>query len=204
MVLNDAILKITYVKGAFSNEEMDEIDDILTHFGKVRRNYYLMDAIGEPMTSLIIFGLGVVTGGIATGFFNAMGSDIYQKLKRNVADILSRKKHTKEIIFSLFTNTTEVKIISLPSSVKEVENVFDTINVAKDIAIDALAKDDTPKMTEAIIKYEDGWTIDYGAYRSQKDFFFYTYDENTGTWILDESYFKKNGKPYSKKKSKSN
>jgi len=138
---------------------MDEIEHILTQIGKVKRNYYLMEAIGEPMTAIIIFNLGVVTGAIATGFFKAMGSDIYQQLKKKVANILSRKKQTKEIIFRLITNTTEVKIVCLPSSVKEIENVFDTLNKAKDIAINALSKNDAPKMTEAIIKFEDGWKI---------------------------------------------
>jgi len=186
---NDDILTITYGQGAFSNEEMDEIDDILSHFGEVKRNFYFMETVDITGPGIIIFALGFIGGTIATGFFRAMGSDIYNKLKKKVIDALSRKEH-KRLLFILYSNSTEIRIVSLPSSVEEIGDVFDTLSQAKDIIINALSKEDTPKMTEVIVKYEDGWKIDYGTYRGPDEFYFCTYDEPTGTWMRDESFFK--------------
>jgi hypothetical protein len=185
----DDILNITYGQGAFSNEDMDEIDDILSHFGVVRRNFYFKEAVGITVPGIIIITLGAIGGAIAIGFFRALGSDIYLQLKKKVIDTLS-KKDSNRLLFILYSNSTEIRIVSLPSSVEEVGEVFDTISKAKDIIINALLKEGTPKMTEVIVKYEDGWKIDYGTYRRPNEFYFCTYDEPTGTWIRDESFFK--------------
>jgi len=194
-----SFMTITYGFGAFTEEEMDKIDGAAREIVQIERRYYVEESLAE-IPAYIFFFLGFVSGAIATGFFEAIGSDIYRNLKNKVKKILCRKKH-RSIGFEMESNSTKIKISSDATDEDEVDEVFDTINIAKDLAIESLSKKETPKMTEIRLSFKDkDLRLDSGQYWDPpKNVFFYIYNNKKNKWELGGSWFIKDGKHFAVK-----
>jgi len=176
-------LYITYNVGPFKKEEMDEIDEIIAKIVPVKRRFYSADSM-EKLPAYMIFTLGYVFGGISRGFFESLGSDIYNNLKNKIKNILSIKER-RGIIFEMNSNSTKIYLMSTNPNEDEIEKIFDTIDKAKNLAIDVLKEEDTPELTELRIFFDEDWDIREGWYISPEKMLFYDYENKK--WKIKSS-----------------
>ena len=188
-------LGIVYAYDAFSEEERKEINEIASKIVPVK-DAYLMHLSAEQMAGILVIALGLATSSIAIGFFEALGSDIYNSLKDKISKILS-KKDKPTIKFTMKYNDTLINISSSSNDENEIKIVFDTIDKAKDLAINVLNNNKTPKMTEINIIYNNGWFINYGQnWNPPEKIAYFEYDIHNNEWKLTGPYYMDNGNIY--------
>ena len=142
----------------------------------------------EILPAVLIFSIGFVLGSIGQGFFKAMGSDLYRIAKKKVIRIL-RSKQSPTLIFEMSHKGTKISIVSKTNDEKILNDVFDTIDKAVDIAINELDKKETPEMTKMKIHYDNGWILNSGEnWKPPKVVKFYEYDKKTSKWKLTRDW----------------
>jgi hypothetical protein len=86
-------LTIVFSEGNFSEEEIKEISDAFSDVSPIQQRYYVRMS-AEVLPAVLIFSLGFVLGNIAKGFFEAIGSDMYQKAKKKSGRFAEREGKT--------------------------------------------------------------------------------------------------------------
>jgi len=184
------VLEISFSYNDFTEEEVKEITGAFSEIVKTEPRYY-MRLSAEVLPAVLIFSLGFVLGNIAQGFFKSMGSDLYQKAKEKVIRTLKDKKDPT-LKFEMSYKGTKITISSQTKDEQELSKIFDTIDKARDIAIDELDNKDTPEMTELRICYDGNWVLDSGVnwkpLGKPRVIKFYEYDKTTGKWKLTEDW----------------
>lgn len=155
-----------YFSDNFSSEEIANITEAFGKIVPVKRVHYAKDsfAVTESPLSLIvenpviIFIIGYAMGAIAEGFFKAIGSDLYQKAKEKLKKTLKNKPKPK-IGFKMLYNKLWIEISAEPKNEKELDAIFDTINDARKMAINAI-NNSQGQVNGIIIKYEGYWNLE--------------------------------------------
>lgn len=146
----------------FSGFNSDEIEEIVKSFSKIVpvKDYRIAtDSVETVVTTVIVFIIGSITLEIAKGFFNAMSSDFYRIAKERFIRIL-KNKQDPAVVFKMFYKGTEISIVCRTNDERELNEVFDTIDKARDIAINELDKKETPKMRFVFVRYDKDWSLD--------------------------------------------
>lgn len=109
----------------------------------------------------------------------------YQKAKQKVISIL-KNKEKPTLKFEMSYKNTKISIESVTNDEQELNKVFDTIDKARDLAINELERKETPEMTNVTIIYNGDWMLDSGMNWKPLDkprvIKFYEYDKKTGKW----------------------
>lgn len=183
----DEVMKITFSQGNFDSGEIEKITESFSKIVPVERRYYIRETVGI-LPAVLIFSIGFVLGSIAQGFFKAMGSDLYRIAKDKVIKILKNKK-VPSLIFEMFYKGTKISIICRTKDERTLNEVFNTIDKARDIAIKELDRKETPEMTEMMIHYDESWILDSGQnWKAPKVIKFYKYNKKTGKWKLTRDW----------------
>jgi len=173
---------------SFESHEIEEITKALSNIVPVEKRYYIEETVPTIPPEILIFSIGFVSGAIATGFFHAMGSDLYEKFKETVVSILKRK-NDPTLTFELSYKDTKITITCRTNDEKELNKVFDTIDKARNIAINELDKAETPKMTEIAVSYEKDWNLHSGQnWNPPKVIKLYRYNKKTDNWELTDDW----------------
>ena len=96
---------------------------------------------------ILVFSLGAVVGGVTAGFFNALGNDLYQKLKSffqkdKIGIVELRKKHKKrewKVFCYAFVFKHEDITIAIAYDVRDEQDLEDCITKAEVLIIDEIA-----------------------------------------------------------------
>lgn len=186
----DETLKLTFSVGNFNSNEIEEITESFSKIVPVERRYYAQESAGI-LPAVLIFSIGFVLGSIGRGFFRAMGSDLYRKAKEKTIAIVKKKK-SPSIIFKMSYKGTETSVICQTNDDRILNEVFDTIDKARDIAINELDKKETPEMNEMTIQYDKEWIFDSGRnWKPPKVIKLYRYNRKTGKWELTNDWSKR-------------
>ncbi len=184
---------------AFSSEEISEINAVFSGILPVAERHLIHESV-ELMPAILTISLGVLSGIIATGFFRAIGSDIYEQVKKVLKRILP-KKGKPTIVFEMEYKSTKISITSQTSDEREIEKIFDAIEKARDIAVKSIDNAKTPRLTELVVIYDNGWEINSGQYwNPPENVAFYSYNSAKKIWELSGSWGIKNGEYYQRKK----
>jgi len=126
---------------------------------------------------------------IGDSFFQAIGSDLYQKAKEKVVKAF-KKKEKPTLEFRVKYKNTEISIGTTINDEKILQKVFDTIDKARELAVCEIDKKETPEMTDINLGYDEGWKLIDGQnlnYNSTpKVVKFYKYNKETGKWELTQ------------------
>jgi hypothetical protein len=183
-------LTIVFSMGNFSKEEIKEISDAFSDVAPIQQRFYVRMS-AEVLPAILIFSLGFALGGIAEGFFRAIGSDIYQKAKKKVVDSLKRKEKPT-LQFEMFYKDVKISISATTNDEDTLNKVFDTIKKARDLAVSELDKEKTPKMTEITLVFDKNWKLVEGMNWKPMDkpriVKFYEYNKETGEWELTRDW----------------
>jgi hypothetical protein len=143
---------------------------------------------GEVLPAAIVFVMGLALGGIADGFFKAVGTDAYKKAKESVINILKKETEKKPTLsFEMKYKNTNISISTKTNDEDTLNKVFDTIEKARDLAISELDKEKTPDMTELTIVFDNDW-YPYLGKRKHGGLFIplldksYKYNKETKKW----------------------
>jgi hypothetical protein len=179
-------LTIVFSTGNFSKEEIKEISDAFSDVAPIQQRFYARDS-AEVLPAVLIFSLGFALGGIAEGFFRAIGSEIYQKAKKKVIDSL-KGKEKPTLVFEMSYKGVKISISTTTNDEGTLNHVFDTIYKAKDLAVSELDKKETPEMTEIALDFDQDWKLTEGTnwkpMGKPKVIKFYEYNKETGKWEL--------------------
>lgn len=151
----DEALKIIFSQG-FNRDETEEITEAFSKIVPAKELRFATDSIEPVTTVVIIFMLGFITRDIAQGFFKAIGSDLYKIAKEKLVRIFKIKQNPR-VIFKMSCKGTDILIECQTNDEGKLNEVFDTIDKARDIAIRELDKKETP---EVWIYYDNGWVLD--------------------------------------------
>jgi len=189
-------MEIIY-SGDFSIDERSKISNAFSKIVPIEESVRVrLSAVPLAEPTVLILSLGFVFGAIATGFFSALGSDLYKKAKEVVIKILSKKRDPR-LVFEMEYKGTKIRLESRTSDEEELSKIFDTIGKARDLAIKSLDSEKTPKMTNLLISYDDGWKLHSGKnWNPPQNVAFYSYNEEKKVWELTGTWRMKNGKPY--------
>jgi hypothetical protein len=183
-------LTIVFSMGNFSKEEIKEISAAFSDIAPIQQRFYIRMS-AEVLPAVLIFSLGFVLGGIAEGFFRAVGADIYQKAKKKVVDSL-KGKEKPTLRFEMFYKDVKISVSATTNDEDTLNKVFDTINKAKDLAVSELDKKETPEMTEIALGFDKDWKLVEGMNWKPMDkprvVKFYKYNEETGKWELTRDW----------------
>ena len=175
-------LRIVFSQGNFNSDEIEEITESFSKIVPVEQLYYARDS-AEILPAVLIFSIGFVSGSIAQGFFKAVGSDLYRIAKEKVIRRLKNKQNPT-FILKMSYRDTKISIASRTNDERELNQIFDTLDKARDIAINELDKKETPEMTEMTIYYDERWILDSGL--NWKPLKVYKYNKKTGKWELTD------------------
>lgn len=156
---------------AFSNNfSSDEVAEITDAFGKivpVSRMRYGQDSIDATtvlVTVAIVTFIFFPLSKIADGFFESIGSDLYQKAKEKVVSAMKNKKNPN-IQFVLWHKNVRIVINAVAKNEAELNSIFDTIAKARKIAINEIEKDS--QIHEITIGYDVNvngyWNVTFKA-----------------------------------------
>jgi hypothetical protein len=188
------VTEITKLEICFSTEfSQAEVTQVTEAFSAIlpidQKRYVRMSA--EALPAVLIFVLGVVAGSVAGGFFNEMGSDLYQKAKKSVISAFGNK-YKPTVEFKMNYSGTEISISASSNDKNVLEKVFDTIDKAKELAITELDKKETPEMNKLEIVYENSWQLTCGTNwqptGKPRIIRFYDYDKHSGKWKLTRDW----------------
>ena len=179
----DETLKIIFSHG-FNSNDIEEITKSFSKILPVEKRYYITESV-EAVVALFI---GFVIGSTAHGFFRAIGSDLYRKAKEKVIQKLKNSQNPT-LMFEISYRGTKISIISNTNDEQELNQIFDTIDKARDIAIKELDKKETPEMNEMVIHYDNGWIFNSGrCWKPPRVIKFYRFDKKTGKWELTDDW----------------
>lgn len=150
----DETLRIVFCQG-FNSDEIEEITESFSKIVPTKEYRFATDSV-ETANVVIIFTLGVITGSIAQGFFNEIGSDLYRIAKEKFIRIFKTKQNPM-LIFEMSNRDTKVLITSRTNDERELNEIFDTILKARDMAI---REQDKRNTLEIRIYYDNGWILD--------------------------------------------
>lgn len=175
-------LQIVFSDRNFTQEEIKEVTDSFTKLLPIEKRYLLRESIGDLPAVIIITIIG-------TGFFQTIGSDLYEKAKEKIIKILNGK-YSPTIEFKLKLEKTEIQIITSASDEQTVNKIFDTIADAKDLALTELNKKETPEMTQLNMRFDKSWKFvdgqNFNYDITPKVVKHYKYNEETGSWELTQ------------------
>lgn len=176
-------LGVTFSQGNFTLEETKEIVESLSALFPVDERGLVRES-AEELPAVLIISIGFVSAAIAGGFFSAMGSDIYRIAKGKIIAVLG-KKRSPTLKFEMTHGDTKISVVTETSDSEKLGRVFDTIDKARDLAINELNKKETPEMTEMTIRYDADWTLDSGQnWKPPKIIKLYKYNRETEQWEL--------------------
>ena len=147
----DETIKIIFSQG-FNPDEIEEITESFSKIMPVEKRHFATDSVsidGVVKAVLIIVLIG-------QGFFKEIGSDLYRTVKEKVIRIFKTKQNPT-LIFQMSYKGTKILVECQTNDERELSEVFDTIDKARDIAIRKLDKKETPEMR---IYYDNGWILD--------------------------------------------
>lgn len=151
----DETIKIIFSQG-FNSDEIEEITESFSKIVPVKEYRFATDSVETVATVVIIFMLGFITRDITQGFFNAIGSELYKIAKEKIIRIFKIKQNPR-LIFEMSYKGTKILVECQTNDERELSEVFDTIDKARDIAIRELDKKETPELR---IYYDNGWILD--------------------------------------------
>lgn len=180
-------LGVTFSQGNFTLEETKEIVESLSTLFPVDERGLVRESAEELPAVLIIY-IGFVSAAIAGGFFSAMGSDLYRIAKEKITAVLGKKKNPT-LKFEMTYGDTKISAVAETSDCEELRKVFDTIDKARDLAINELNKKETPELTEMTIRYNTDWTLESGQnWKPPTIIMLYKYNGETGQWELTQDW----------------
>ena len=180
-------LKIVFSQGNFNSDEIEEITESFSKIVPVEQ-WYRVRMSAEILPAVLIFSIGFIVGSIGRGFFEAIGSDLYRKAKEKAIGIL-KNKESPTLKFEMLYGGTKISITCQTRDERELNEVFDTVDKARDIAINELDKEETPEINELMIYYDQGWTLDAGrCWKPPRVIKFYRFDKKTGKWELTDDW----------------
>jgi hypothetical protein len=153
----DNEMRIVFSQGNFNSVEIKEITESFSKIVPVKQQYYAQDSV-EALSPFLIFSIGYVLGSVGQGFFKAIGSDLYRIAKEKVIRALKNKQNPK-VIFQMSYKSTTISITSQTKDERELNKIFDTIDKAKDIAINELDRQRT-KTSLMLINYDGDWILE--------------------------------------------
>lgn len=179
-------LRISFSRRNFDSDEIEEITKCFSKIVPVEHSLYVRKVMSDAiLPPLVIFFIGFALGGVAEVFFKAMGSDLYRKAKKKVIQRL-KKKENATLKFVMSYKDTKILVESQTNDERELNEIFDTINKARDIAVKELDRKGSPEMNIMLIHYDNGWVLDSGHYLKGPHPIFYKYNKKTGKWESTE------------------
>jgi len=180
-------LTVTFSQGNFTPEETKEIVECLSALASVEERTFFRMSAGE-LPAVLTISIGFVSGAVATAFFSSMGSDLYRIAKEKIISTLG-KKRSPTLKFEMTLDGTKILVMTETSDSEKLGRVFDTIDKARDLAINELNKEETPEMTEMTIRYDTDWTFDSGRnWKPPEVIMLYKYNGETGQWELTSDW----------------
>lgn len=127
----------------FSSDEIVEITDAFGKIVPVSRMRYGQDSIDATtllVTAAIVTFIFFPLGKIVEGFFQSIGSDLYQKAKGKIVSVMKNKSNPS-IHFVLCDKNVRIVIEAVAKNETELNSIFDTIANARKMAIREIEKD---------------------------------------------------------------
>jgi len=179
----DETLRIVFSE-SFDSNEIEEITESFSKIIPVEKRRFFTESV-ETVAAVFI---GFVLGSVAQGFFKAIGSDMYRKAKEKVIQKLKNNQNPT-LKFEISYKDVKISVMCQTNDEKTLNEVFDTIDKARDIAVKELDKKETPEMTEIRLYYDKGWILDSGDnWKPPKVVKLYKYNKKTGKWKLTQDW----------------
>ena len=149
----------------FSSDEIVEIADAFEKIVPVSRMRHGQDSIPETIVTVTIVAfIFFPLGKIADGFFESVGSDMYQKAKEKIVRAMKNKKNP-HIQFVMWHKNVKIVINAVAKNDAELNSIFDTIAKARKMAVNEVEKDS--QIHEVTINYDVNvngyWNIAFKA-----------------------------------------
>lgn len=167
----------------FSAEEIAEINGAFSQIEPVAKPRYYIRLSAETLPAWLILALGFVGGAIASGFFGSIGTDAYNKAKEIVKRIV-KTKNDPTITFEMNYKGVQIKINSKSKDEATIERVFETINEAKDLAVNEIDSPATPSFTKLFITFDgNSWSLHEALdYKTARFPIIYNYNKESKKW----------------------
>ena len=185
---NTEKLQLTFSCESFGDEEIEELQDAFAQIDPVDNPRYYARESADVLPAWLLIALGFIGGAVATGFFNAIGTDAYSKVKEKVQSILKTKKDPT-ISFAMNYKDVEININCKAKDEATISKVFDTIRDARDLAIRTIDDPNNPTITHLDMVYEnDRFAIfqarDLRPTATPKSLKWYAYDKDNKKWAV--------------------
>ena len=192
-------MRIVYSTPNFSTKERSQINNSFSRIIPTKEWFYARES-AEVLPAVLVFSFGFISGAIATGFFEALGTDLYKKAKEIVIRVLSRK-NSPSLVFEMEYNDTKIKISSRTSDRADLDKIFNTIGEARDLAVEEIDKKETPEMTELVVFFDNGWGLHSGQnWKPPKNVAFYSFNKDRNVWEITGTWSIRNGIPYKRER----
>jgi hypothetical protein len=149
----------------YFSDDFDEnvVDEITEAFNKIvptrgiSNAQFAQDSIDSQIVQIAFMVVIFVGGGIVTGFFNSIGSDLKEKLAQAL-----RNKKKAVFKFTMSYKNIRIDINAKPESEEEWDRIIDTIDKTGKMAINEIEKDN--KINGLVINYDVNvngyWNLD--------------------------------------------
>ena len=140
----------------FSSGETKEITESFSKILPTIYNRIVTDSAETvEKTAVIIF---CIIMPIAEEFLRSIGSDLYNKAKKKIINILDKKKNPKLVFqFKSAYKGTEFVIKAQTTDKEKLNKIFDTIHKAWEMAMKERDKKEAYMVT---VNYDEDWTLD--------------------------------------------
>lgn len=152
---NNEHLRVVFSQD-FTSDETNEIIESFSEVLPTKKSQVATDSAEslDVATAVIVF---LILAPIAEGFLKAIGSDIYNKAKEKIINILEKKENPKIIFqFKSAHKGTDIVIRAQTNDKEELNKIFDTIDEARELAVRQLVKNELM----VSVNYDEGWILD--------------------------------------------
>jgi len=113
---------------SFTIAEVSEIANAFSTLFDVETYEYVELSL-EQLPPIIVFALGFVSGGVASGFFEAIGSDLWNAAKQIASRVISQHRRTEvtTVRFEYEYKGKKVTLDCKSNDTKVVESAFDAL-----------------------------------------------------------------------------
>ena len=172
-------LVILFSQRNFTDDEIKDVTSCFSEFANVRKGDFIRESLGDLPAVIILILIG-------EGFFRAIGSDVYEKAKQKLIQLLRTKKEPT-LKFEMKLRGIDIDISANVHDEQTWNKIFDVIGDAKELAIREIEKKETPTLTEINLGYDGSWKILGGENRNfncEPILKFYTYNSELHKWKL--------------------
>ena len=170
LVADQATFAVAYDRSFLDEDGQRFVNELAALAGPdTKPELYVKKAL-DPISTLLIVAGAFAVGGMANGFFNKLGADLYDALKRRLKEFYRRKSQGDrlvdlQLIADAGDRRFEVHVIVSEPNPQKLEELFRRRFIGLDAVVDSARKVE-PDVAKVVVEWREGRMILLYAVRS--------------------------------------